>query len=227
VADLVLPGIVTVDEQLASYYTDMDELTVAALAGRVDEQQFKKEAERLAMAVLVLLFLLGGGDQAKQQTALTERIQKQKQSIDLLADDIYSGRYSARTAEQVKPGRPEQTADEARAKLLNRLVMWVTAVYAGYNIGRIFQSPRLDMETGQLVEPAEQWRRGATKEGCTDCVTLDGVVLTVSDWQRLYRAGVYPQSGDLECTGRYCLCTLTPTDLPAENINGVLRALRV
>ena len=213
-----MPGRPGVDEQIAEYYQAMDDLTQAAVNGRINEKQFKDEAERLTIAALILLYLLGGGDPAKQDRALAPKIKINKRSIGLLSDDIYSGRYSA---------NEKQTEADGKRKLLTRLVMWGVAIYGAYNLGRTWQLPKLDYETGVLAEPAEEWRRGPTKEGCHTCTTLDGVGLTVSDWRYLASAGIEPQSPDLDCHGYYCLCGLYPTDILPVDVSSVLRSLQV
>ena len=55
------------------------------------------------------------------------------------------------------------------------------------------------------------WRLGATKIHCEDCSRFNGKVKRASQWQR---AGIRPQSHDLECGGWRCLCVLESTDEP-------------
>jgi hypothetical protein len=60
------------------------------------------------------------------------------------------------------------------------------------------------------------WRLGATEQHCGTCNKLDGKVKRADSWQEI---GVLPQNAPnplLECGGWRCLCTLTPTDLPAS-----------
>jgi hypothetical protein len=49
------------------------------------------------------------------------------------------------------------------------------------------------------------WILGTTKEHCSDCLSSAGQTKTRAEWGK----GPLPQSGALECTGRYCLCYLS------------------
>lgn len=55
------------------------------------------------------------------------------------------------------------------------------------------------------------WQLGPTKVHCGTCLKMNGKVKRASQWDR---AGVRPQSPELECGGWRCLCTLNPTDAP-------------
>ena len=55
------------------------------------------------------------------------------------------------------------------------------------------------------------WRLGATKEHCSTCAALDGIVAAASEWEML---NVRPQAAPnpvLECGGWRCGCSLQPT----------------
>lgn len=51
------------------------------------------------------------------------------------------------------------------------------------------------------------WIIGATEKHCGDCLGFDGETKTRAEWAK---GGKLPQSGNLECTGRYCDCALAP-----------------
>ena len=50
-----------------------------------------------------------------------------------------------------------------------------------------------------------EWVLGATEEHCLDCGSFSGQKKTREEWMK---GGLLPQSGLLECTGRYCDCML-------------------
>lgn len=208
----------TLDPQLAAYYRQIDELTGLALRGDVDERTFMQEMERIVTAVLRTAFLLAGGDLGNEAALnrLDSELEQQRQSIEILAGDIYDGRYSPRSEDDAAPGLPPQTAVEGREKLQNRLVLWVVAAVKLYNIGKTYAPPQL--EAGQIQEPRYRWDRGPTEQGCVDCVALDGVILTASEWRSL---GLEPQSADLACGGYNCLCKLTQVLEVSVGLEGV------
>lgn len=56
------------------------------------------------------------------------------------------------------------------------------------------------------------WKLGKTKEHCTTCAALHGIVASASDWEK---SGVKPQNAPnekLECGGWVCDCSLSKTD---------------
>jgi len=197
------------DAQLEAYYAQLDDLTEQALAGQVREDVFRQEMRRITEAAILLMFLLAGGDQnaPSADLALDEQYRIARNSVERLAEDIYDGRYSGRGESQAVLGRPAQTAEEAREKLRNRLVLWVFSLAGIDAIGKMHAAPMLI--AGEYREPTYVWELGPTKEHCTDCLYLSGTVLTASEW---IQTGVAPQSPDLECNGFRCMCSLVPTE---------------
>lgn len=205
------------DDKIKSYQAELAALTALALAGDIDEDAFAAEMERVVFAMILLMFLLAGGSTDTPGAAddLNEQRQIAKNSIRLLTDDIYNGRYSAR--EKAAPGRPAQTGEEGEQKLLTRLILWTFTAASIYTIGQLFAGEVLVKETGQREEPRYKWQYGDT-EHCTDCLALNDVVLTASEWRRI---GIRPQSPDLECGGWRCKCRFVPTDEPSVGIGNV------
>lgn len=193
-----------IDNALDQYYDDLDALALLVLNGTINESDFMEEMTRLVLAMLLLAFATAGGNQTLPGAdTLFEQARAQSlSSIALLADDIFSGRYSARTAAQASEGRPEQTAAEGRGKLQNRLVLWVNGAGAMYNEGLIYQDAALNPETGLVEVILYMWVIGATEEHCADCLLFNGMILTAEEWRSLPR----PQSPDLECGGWHCDC---------------------
>lgn len=217
--DILQLGSEQIDSLLLAYYNDLDELTRQALAGRVREDDFRREMERIVRAALLLAFVTGGADVTTSPEAerkLREQIRLQLNSIDVLADDIYSGRYSRRAVRDARPGLPMQTADEGRAKLLNRLALWTFTLGGVYHAGQTFAPSFL--VNGVPTEPTYVWRYDPSKKHCTDCARLNGVVLTADEWRR---AGIDPQSPDLECGGWRCGCYRELTDQPSIGLENV------
>lgn len=95
-------------------------------------------------------------------------------------------------------------------RIAGRVRLWVNRGNASYARGQ---------ELALVVdeEPRYTWRLGATEQHCTDCLRLDGVTLTASEWDRL---GIHPQSPDLECGGWHCDCRRVPTDKPSDGLEG-------
>lgn len=197
--------------QLRRYYDQIEALTDRALNGDIYENEFRQEYERLALAVLLLAFLLAGGNQSSPAAARElETAQRQaRESAAKLTSDIYDGRYSAN--DDTEAG-PVQTADEGREKLRNRLVLWTASLGAIYNLGLLHPPPTI------AEEPRYRWVRGPTEESCADCSGLDGIVLTASEWAFL---GKRPQDYNLECHGFNCLCRLVRTDAPSDGLENV------
>ena len=204
-----------IDALLETYYQGLDDLTLLALDGQIDERTFREEAERIILATLLLLFLLGGGDPNSKagKKALAEQREQHRRSIRNLSDDIFSGRYS----EDEDRGR---TKEDGRKSLLIRLVTWAIGAYALFNLGKKHSPPKLEKVDGraQVVERRFTWRLGRTKEHCGDCSFWNGKTLTAEEWRR---TGVEPQSPDLECGGYYCMCWLEPTDAPSDGLGGI------
>lgn len=191
------------DPQLQIYFGRIDDLTGMALSGDIDESSFRDELLRLTIAAAVLMFVLGGGvvGGAGYNAMIAEQTTIARQSVAKLSDDIYSGRYSADKDK-------DKTADEAREMLRNRLALWAGTIAGVYATGQLNQPARpvtVAPGVSAVVEPSLTWRLGATEQHCTDCASLDGQTMTVSEWKA---AGIQPQSPDLECGGWRCDCRL-------------------
>lgn len=216
-AEIATTGNEQADERIKNYQAELAALTALALAGSIDEATFEAEMERIVFAMLLLMFLLAGGsvDAPGATDDLNEQRRIARASIAMLGDDIYSGRYSER--DKPSTGRPVQTAEEGEKKLLNRLILWTFSAASLYAIGQLSTGEVLNQETGQREEPRYRWQYGDT-DHCTDCLALNGVVLTASEWKRI---GIRPQSPDLECTGRRCQCKFVLTNEPSVGIANV------
>ncbi len=204
-----------IDPQLQAYYDQLAALTAAAQAGNIDERDFIEQMERVVLTALMLAYLLGGGTVATAETddKFQERIEQNRNSIAVLANDIYSGKYTA---------NDKQTADEAAAKLDSRLGLWVIGVAAVYDLGKN-QQPDTIIVDGEVVEYTETWRVGPT-EHCVTCLALEGVSLTPSEWASL---GLEPRSPDLKCGGWNCKCGRYPEGRPSDGLANVARLLGV
>lgn len=69
------------------------------------------------------------------------------------------------------------------------------------------------------------WVLGNTIEHCTTCLTAHGQVHRLGTW---VKAGILPQSNDLECGGWRCDCRLIPTDVlfAKGNLEAVRRTMK-
>ena len=209
-ADLIQLNDPRVDQELQRYLAELDALAFAALEREMPESEFRQELERSALAALFVFFLLGGGDFSVPGATgmVDQRRSVIRQSVAKLANDIYSGKYSRQVAE----GAVKRTAEEGRDMLRNRLTLWANDGASHFESGKVHSPPRLNAETGTIEEPRYQWRRGPTSDSCSDCIALDGVILTASEWRR---TGIQPKSFDLECRGFNCLCELVQVQEPS------------
>ncbi len=218
-AEIARTGNDDADDRVKAYYDELDALTAQAIEGEVDQTTFEQEMERIVIAFILLMFILGGGDLTNPDAAAELETKRQQQiaSIAILAGDIYNGRYAERSKEAARKGLPEQTAHEGRDKLLNRLILWTFAASSVFSTGQKWQPPRYNPATGQVEDPAYMWVYGDTKH-CTDCEGLNGVVLTAEEWRQ---SGIQPQSPDLECGGWNCQCQWIPTDSFSQGLGSV------
>lgn len=189
--------------QLQRYYEQIEALTDRALNGDIYENEFRDEYERLALAALLLAFLLAGGDQDNPAAARElETAQRQaRESAAKLTSDIYDGRYSANE-------ETGQTVEQGREKLAGRLTLWAFSLGELYHLGMLYN------RSGRN----KRWGLGNTEQHCSTCLGLDGVVLTVDEWEFL---GIRPQSSKLACRGFYCDCRWTETDEPSIGLENV------
>lgn len=189
-----------IDPLLEEYEREFEQLSARAVQGDIDRDGFEAE-----LAALVTLFLLRSYKRGLQleedaelsveeQAAYDEILEANQESVPLIAEDIYAGRYSA---------NDEQTVDEGRDKLRNRNVLWVVSAAAAYSLGQTFRRD----------DPYYRWRLGPTERHCADCSRLDGQVHTASEWNA---SGWYPRAGHLECTGRRCACGFEETSGPSQ-----------
>lgn len=90
-----------------------------------------------------------------------------------------------------------QYAQAISAGIRDRVRMWGRKV-GQFRAAGLMYDPR---------DPLLRWRRGATEEGCVDCIGFDGTERRASEWRAERAAtGRYPRSGALECGGWNCLC---------------------
>ncbi len=194
----------TIDPRLQTYYDELAALTEEANRGRIDREEFEKRAREMVLAMLMLSFLLGGGniaDPAAEAALATERSEALT-SVSRLADDIYAGAYQKRAATDDQPG---QSAETAENKLGSRLRVW-TGIAAG-----VFALGMLHAAGDQTYE----WELGNTSEHCGDCLALAGQVHTAAEWRA---SGFRPQGRSLECGGWNCDCRLKRTDKKSQGM---------
>ena len=208
-----------VDGRIQAYYDEIDALTGLALAGEVDENEFRDELERLTLLALLLMFVLSGGDPNAPgaEEALEEQRQQARDSAGVIATALFNGNYSTRSEDDAVRGYPAQTAEEGREKLRFRLILWTFFLSGVYHIGQAYIPPKVGAG-GELIEATGTWRFTPGKDHCTDCLFLNGVTLTWSEWQWL---GIHPQSYDLECGGLRCGCQRSDEGLPSDGLENL------
>lgn len=201
-------GDTTIDPELKEYYALIEELTERARQGSIDKAEFKKKMRDATIAAILLAFLLGGG--SEDVAGATERLNEQRrianESVDKLADDIYSGEFEE---------TPDRTDGAGRDKLLARVGLWAVALAGVYSMSQVHTPPKVttDADGNEVeTEPVFEWVLGGTIDHCTDCLELNGQTHTAAEWRA---AGIEPQSPDLECGGWNCDCRFELTDSPS------------
>lgn len=106
---------------------------------------------------------------------------------------------------------------ERSAAVARRVGLWTNKLKAAFSLGQIFREP-IRFDDGTVEEFRYRWKVGPTKEHCTDCSSLNGRVMTASEWRA---AGIKPQSPDLACKGWQCLCEFELTDDPSGGAEGL------
>lgn len=87
---------------------------------------------------------------------------------------------------------------------LSRATLWANQYNTAYNDAVL----QMAKENGEKLE----WVEGDTKDKCSTCLSLNGIVAYAREWDEL---GVHPQgfpNDALECTGAHCACELKSTD---------------
>lgn len=107
-------------------------------------------------------------------------------------------------ADLVELGEKLDRLREKAAGLASRVRLWANKRLEALHLGMLTRTARRDEP-----EPRYVWRLGATEKHCRDCARLNGQVHTASEWAR---AGIRPQSADLECGGWRCDCRLEQTE---------------
>lgn len=197
------------DAKLAEYDAELQALIERAHGGELNKRELRDELERVAVAMILLLFLLSGGDPDSAGGAryLSSMRRVHKSSARKLATDVFNRRYL-----------PDDASDPAQIKaraaaLTARIALWVKTGLSAVTQGRIYQRSRVGVD-----EPRYTWRLGATEQHCKDCLRLNGVTLTASEWARI---GIQPQSPQLECGGWNCDCRLELTDAPSDGMTAL------
>lgn len=203
-------GNTRMDTELRRYHEEISDLCGRALEGDISEAQFRQRMVELTAAAILAMFLLAGGNPNSEngRAQLAEQQQIARDSARGLADDIYSGRYD---------GEDEDTAAERQEVLEGRLALWGVTLAGVYALGQLNKPPTVRPD-GTEVEARYRWQRGATEKPCADCVGLDGVVLTASEWRSI---GIRPQDPGLSCGGWNCLCQFVETDEESVGLENV------
>ena len=182
-----------IDPLLEQYQEQLIALILLANSGELSRIQFRDRLAALADTFLTAAFLLAGGDVRKRQE-LDDLITAHTASVTRLARDVFNGTYQGEAGE---------------GKIANRARLWTASVAGAYSIGQIYST-----RGGQRL----RWDLGNTEQHCSDCLRLNGIVLTRDEWRQ---TGWRPRIRRLECGGWYCDCRLTETDEPSMGIGAV------
>lgn len=202
------------EEDLALYQEQLEALTEQLQAGEIDESEFEERLAAMAAAILLIMFLLGSGDDDESRLAslrLTlETGGEVAPDLDLsgLPDEAQDNlREAFEIAETSAAGLGLAILagdyEEGRDNLAARLAMWLGTAAGVYALGQLFKQDNVRY----------QWLRGPTRDSCGDCRGLHGQIHTAAEWKAFYtRTGKAPKSAGLECKGFRCQCSLIETD---------------
>lgn len=207
------------DALVAAYLLALQAVVVRAIQEEITRRELERTLFQLAMRYLPPLYVLGGGDlqSAEGQRWLAEQERVHRVSARRFAADVMAGKYTPDEATLADEAQRDRLATVGGivvfAALLSRLTLWQNTSVGAYTTGQVEATPLAGEE-----EPRYTWRLGRTERHCSDCLRLDGVTLTASEWAR---AGIKPQSPQLECGGWHCDCRLELTDAPSIGFENV------
>lgn len=178
-------------DEVGDYEDDMEELIQLAQNGELNQEEFESQMEEIVLAALLILFLLGSGKTADELTQaeqdfIDEQIQTSLDSIQDLAEDVFSGKFI-----------PSQDGGGGN-NLLSRIGLWGGVAASIYYAG-LTRRPGIKLE----------WVWNPDKDHCEDCQRLNGQVHTSEQW---LDSGLYPKSTQLKCSGFNCGCSFVQTD---------------
>lgn len=210
-----------IEDDLTIYQEQLDELTEELRDGDITEEEYESRVEEMAIAILILAFLLGrGGDEddltdnelfivlsAKAVLSGESRnagaILISFDALDIDDDAKEQVNEAIELAIESAPNLGTYAPAATEQGIAARLAVWVTAALGLYTVGQVWNRNN----------PHYVWNLGATERHCADCLRLNGQVHTAEEW----RGGPFlPQSGALACRGFRCDCRLNPADGPSR-----------
>ena len=90
-----------------------------------------------------------------------------------------------------------------------KLKDWYTTVLKPWDIAYV--KVQNQAKLAARANPKLIWLWNPAKKHCGDCTRLNTRVYRKNTWEKY---DIYPQSPDLECTGKYCGCKFDVTDEP-------------
>jgi hypothetical protein len=211
-----------IEDDLTVYQEQLDELTEDLRDGEITEEEYESRVEELAIAILILAFLLGRNGDDEDNLGADER------AIVAGAQAILSG--SSRNAGAILTAFDAlDIADDAKAQVNEaielaiesapnlgayapaateqgvaaRLGMWVNAGLGLYTVGQLWRDG----------DPFYRWNVSPGKQSCSDCLRLNGQVHRASEWAN---SGWRPKGSNLQCHGINCGCFYTDADGPSS-----------
>jgi len=112
-------------------------------------------------------------------------IDTEKRYLDGFADDIQNSSMEGAGWQQFQP----------------RMGIWVNRIIDVENQARMYFGGKQKLE----------WQLGPTKEHCSSCTRLNGIVAWAEEWQTSDVRPQAPPNDHLECGGWECRCILSPT----------------
>ena len=84
------------EKQSKLYEAQLHDVAALAMGGRIKRRAFEREMRKISSANTLAMFLIGGGypKKANARKWLDKQEKIHRKSIKMLADDIYSGRYT-------------------------------------------------------------------------------------------------------------------------------------
>lgn len=207
-----------IEDDLTVYQEQLDELTEDLRDGEITEEEYDSRVEELAIAILILAFLLGrgGDDLDEDESAIVASAQAILSGSSRNAGAILAAFDALDLADEAKeqvneaieqaiesaPGLGAYAPDATDKGIAARLALWTNAGLGLYSVGQLWRRG----------DPFYRWEVSPGKQSCNDCLRLNGQVHTAEEWRQ---SNWVPRGHNLACGGWNCGCRLIESDGPS------------
>ena len=206
-----------VDEELELYQEQINALSIEAVNGDIEQDEYQEKLDAFTLAILTVSLLSGLDGDSESSQILTEMAElvliddsqaNIEAALDILTDrqlleDAIPADVLEQYDEDVFFSLDSTLADDVYAgqyeeddtALLSRLGMWGLTALGLHTLGTITAKPDQNF----------MWVLGATEKHCETCSGFSGQVKTGREWKA---TGYRPQARNLACNGYNCDCSL-------------------